>query len=92
MTIGQLRAARDMTPFIPFKIRLVDGPLIPVPHRDFLMIPPTSSRTFVIATASNVYRIVDLFLVSALEFDHPTPAKNGQHRPGGNGPKRRRNS
>jgi hypothetical protein len=81
MTIEQLRAAREATPFKPFAIRLADGQAIDVPHPEFLLVTPIASRTFVVALSAESYRVIDLLLVTSLDF--------GVHRPR-NGTARRR--
>lgn len=68
MTVEQLRAAREAVPFKPFTIRLADGQAIDVPHPEFLMVTPIASRTFVVATSAESYRVIDLLLVTSLDF------------------------
>lgn len=68
MTIDQLRKAIRNQPFHPFSIYLADGRELPVSHPDFMLIPPDASRTFVIAGPNEDYKIVDLLLVSSLDF------------------------
>jgi len=83
MTVEQLRLARQTRPFKPFDICLADGQRIPVPHPDFLFAPPEAFRTFVVYRNPEAYQIVDLLLVTTLDFDE-------RRRPSGNGRRRRK--
>ena len=73
MTIEQLREAQQARPFKPFTICLADGRQIPVPHPEFLWSPPGASRTFVVATSNETCKVVDLPLVTSLDFDGDVP-------------------
>lgn len=73
MTIEQLRAAYQAQPFKPFTLHLADGREIPVQHREFMMTVP-SGRTIVVAQPDDAVNIIDLLLVTDLEFK---PQKNG---------------
>lgn len=79
MTIEQLRAAYHAEPFRPFVLHLADGRQIPVHHHEFIMTVP-SGRTIVVAQPDDAVNIIDLLLVTDLEFK---PKRNG-------GPKRKR--
>ncbi|HEX3657965.1 MAG TPA: hypothetical protein VHV55_19405 [Pirellulales bacterium] len=77
MTTEQLRAAHRATPFRPFKIRMADGRAFPVPHPDFLSISP-AGRTVVIYQPDGAASIVDLLLMTELEWSPPgEPATAG---------------
>jgi hypothetical protein len=73
MTIAQLRAAYQSQPFRPFVIHLADGRAISVNHREFIMTVP-SGRTVVIAQPDDTVNLVDLLLITDLEF---RPHANG---------------
>jgi len=75
MTMEQLREAHRAKPFKPFRICLADGRSLPVQHPEFLTIIPGASRTFVLGTPDEIYRIVDLLMVVSLDFE------NGRTRP-----------
>jgi hypothetical protein len=79
MTIEQMRAAYQAQPFRPFVIHLADGREIPVAHREFIMSVP-SGRTVIVAQPDDTVNIIDLLLVTDLEFK---PVSNGS-------PKRRK--
>ncbi len=79
MTIGQLRKAQRAEPFRPFTISLADGRAFTVAHPEFIMIPPTATRTFVVAQPSEDYSIVDLQLVTTLDFKG-VKSRNGRRR------------
>jgi hypothetical protein len=76
VTIEQLRAAYDAQPFRPFVMHLADGRLIPVNHREFIMTAP-SGRTVVVYQSDDSFNVVDLLLVTDLEFKR---AGNGSAR------------
>ena len=67
MTIEQLKAAYDSQPFQPFVIHLADGREVPVVHREFMITAP-SGRTVVVMKPDESVNIIDLLLVSDLEF------------------------
>jgi hypothetical protein len=67
MTIGQVRAAYDSQPFQPFVIHLADGREVPVVHREFMITAP-SGRTIVVMKPDETVNIIDLLLVTDLEF------------------------
>lgn len=80
MTIEQLRKAHQTRPFKPFTICLADGRGIPVPHPEFLLLLPKARRTFVIGTSDDTYRVVDVLLVTSLDFEDGKPARRGRRR------------
>lgn len=68
MTIDKLRQALATEPFRPFTILVADGREYRVPSREFITIAPKAERTFVVAHGEEEYTILDLLLVSGLEF------------------------
>lgn len=68
MTVDQLRIAQDSKPFQPFEICLADGQRIRMPSNEFLWMPKKASRTFVVFRTPEAYQIVDLLLVTSLDF------------------------
>jgi hypothetical protein len=75
MTIERIRDADNQQPFQPFVIRLADGRGIPVLHREFMISVP-GGRTVVVQQPDETVNIIDLLLVTDLEFK-PVPT-NGQ--------------
>jgi hypothetical protein len=67
MTIEQLRAAYEETPFRPFVLHLADGREIPVHSREFIS-PAPNGRTMVVWQPDARMNIIDLLLVTDLEF------------------------
>ncbi|MBV8487263.1 MAG: hypothetical protein JO161_03180 [Planctomycetaceae bacterium] len=67
MTIEQLRAFYNDTPFRPFIIHLADGRAIPVNHREFIMAAP-SGRTLSVYQPDDTLNVIDLLLVTDLEL------------------------
>jgi hypothetical protein len=58
-------------PFKPFSLRFTDGKLIPVPHPDFIALSQ-GGRTAIVTGEGENFSIVDLGLVTTLEFgSHP---------------------
>jgi hypothetical protein len=68
MTIDQLRKAARAEPFRLFTISLTDGRRFRVRHPEFILIPPEASRTFVMAESGEDYSIIDLLLVTSIDF------------------------
>ena len=67
MTIERLREAYDAQPFIPFVLHLADGRGIPVRSREFV-VPAPSGRTIGVFQPDNRMNVIDLLLVTDLEF------------------------
>jgi len=79
VTIDKLREVARAEPFRAFTISLADGRRFRVRHPEFIWIPPEASRTFYIAGDGDSESIVDLLLVTSIDFGN-----------GSNGRKRRR--
>jgi hypothetical protein len=77
MTIDQLRRAVKAEPFKPFCVSLTDGRRFRVKHSEFILIPPGASRTFVVAESGEDYSIIDMLLVTSIDFGNGarTPRK-----------------
>ena len=71
MTIEQLNNAKNGLPFRPFTIRLADGRSFLVRHPDFLSRSP-SGRTIIVHGENDSYSVLDLLLVTELEFSATT--------------------
>ncbi len=69
MTIEKLRQFVSEDPFRPFTISLADGRRIKVPSRECVWIPPRSERTFFVVEGEEQGYIVDLLLVTSLDFN-----------------------
>lgn len=76
MTIEQLRAATGAAPFRPFTVRVADGRSFLVPHPDFISQSP-AGRTIIIYQSNESFSILDLLLVSELEFQSPSTPRDG---------------
>lgn len=76
MTIGQLREAYQARPFKPFTICLADGRKIPVGHPEFLVVTPEATRTFVVATTREAHKVIDLILVTSIDFENGKPRRS----------------
>ena len=73
MAVEQLRDAYRATPFRPFVMHLADGREIPVISREFMITVP-SGRTVIVVQPDDTVNLIDLSLVTDLEFK---PATNG---------------
>ena len=71
MTIEQLRNAHQTRPFRPFMIHLADGRSFFVRHPDYLSHSPTG-RTIIVYGDDENFSILDLLLVTELEFKSPS--------------------
>jgi hypothetical protein len=77
MTIEQLRQAHQAQPFAPFSLHLADGKQLEVPHREFLSRSETG-RTVIVHGQGERWNVVDLLLVTRLEFGAGAAAQNGE--------------
>jgi hypothetical protein len=73
MTIERIPKAYSAQPFVPFVLHLADGREIPVRSPEFMAIAP-SGRTINVYHPGDDWNIVDLLLVTDLEF------RNGRRR------------
>lgn len=73
MTIEQLRRAIRAQPFRPFMISLADGRRFRVRHPDFVLIGPEAGRTFVVVEKGEDYSVLDVFLVTSIDFSNGRP-------------------
>ncbi len=76
MTIETLKNAYEAQPFKPFVIHLADGRQMSVSSREFILAPQTS-RTFVVYQPDGGFHLLDLLLVTGLEFG---PENRGRKR------------
>ena len=68
MTIEALDPAIHNQPFRPFTFMMADGRSLPVRHPDFVAFNPRG-RTCVVIDENDGFDIVDLLLVSSLNFE-----------------------
>lgn len=74
MTVQQLRAALNAAPFRPFIVHMADGRTLPVRHPDFLLLSPSGRTAFVFEDEDN-FSIVDLLLMTEIEFERARTAQ-----------------
>ncbi len=67
MTIEYFRAALRALPFRPFVMHLADGREVPVRHPE-LAVSTSTGRTTVVVQPDDTLTIIDLLLVTDLEF------------------------
>jgi hypothetical protein len=83
MTIDQLRRAATAEPFRPFTVSPADGRRFFVPHGEFIWVPPQASRTFHVAgEGEDDESMIDLLLVSSLDFGNGAMAPRNRKREG----------
>ena len=80
MTIDRVRQAVRTEPFKPFTLSLTDGRRFRVRHPECIMIPPEASRTVVVAESGENYSIVDLLLVTSIDFGNGKRHQNSERR------------
>ena len=85
MTIEQLRNAHRAQPFRPFTVRVADGRKFEIPHRDFLSQSP-GGRTLIVYHGDEAFSILDLLLVTELEFQPSAESRENDTRNGNAGP------
>lgn len=82
MTVEQLKLAHSAAPFRPFTIHMADGRTFPVTHPEFMSRSPSpTGRTVVVQHGNDITSILDLLLMTEIEFDAPTtkPVKRGRN-------------
>ena len=67
MTIEHFRAALRAVPFRPYVMHLADGREVPVRHPE-LAVATSTGRTTVVVQPDDTLAIIDLLLVTDLEF------------------------
>jgi hypothetical protein len=77
MTTEELRKAHIARPFRPFYLRLGDGQRLPIRHPEMLAYTP-KSRVAAVYLKNDSYEIVELLLVTGLEF---APARRRTNQP-----------
>jgi hypothetical protein len=78
MTVDQLRTAFQARPFIPFVMHLADGRNLPVSSPEFILTTP-SGRTVAVAQPDDTVHVIDILMVTDLEFQS---AENGRRKRG----------
>ena len=76
ITVEQIRHVYEAQPFRPFTLHLADGRQISVARREFLALSP-SGRTVIVYRPDESFNVVDMLLVTDLEFK-PESGKRGQ--------------
>jgi hypothetical protein len=76
MTIEQIWTAYQAQTFRPFVIHLADGRELAVPSPEFMLTVP-SGRTIIVVQPDDTAHIIDLLLVTDLEFK---PTGTGKRR------------
>jgi len=72
VTLEQIRKAYDARPFVPFVLHLEDGRGIPIRSRELMAAAP-SARTIRVYQAEGRANVIDLLLVTDLEFESRMP-------------------
>jgi hypothetical protein len=82
MTVEQIRRVYESQPFRPFILHLADGRQVAVAHREFLALSPTG-RTVIVYQPDESFNVVDLLLVTDLEFEPESGRRGKRGRPRG---------
>ena len=79
MTIDQIRTAVTAKPFVPFTMSLGDGRRLRIGHPENIMVPREASR-IVVAESGEDYSIIDVLLITSLDFKKrgPRGRRNGK--------------
>lgn len=77
MTIEKLRAAINARPFRAFTIVMGDGTRYNVTHPEMIAMNPKAERTVAVAFGPEDHAILDLLLMTALEYGAPSRRKAG---------------
>jgi hypothetical protein len=80
VTVEQIRAAYGAQPFRPFIGHLANGRPVPVASGEFMLTAP-SGRTIVVYPPEDSFNIIDLLLVTDLEFKPATDGTGRRRRP-----------
>ena len=70
MTVEQLQGVLRVRPFRPFVMHLADGREVVVKHPE-LVVSTSTGRTTVVVQPDDTLNIIDLLLVTDLEFREP---------------------
>lgn len=66
MSPERIKELHETRPFIPFRLRLGDGTVVPVPHPELMVFFP-GGRT-VVVTSRDKLEMIDVFLLAAVEI------------------------
>jgi hypothetical protein len=72
MTADELRKYITAVPFLPFSVRTIDGRLLPVYNRDFILISPPQQHVYVFKSDGG-FEVFDINLLPGVVFDPPQP-------------------
>lgn len=72
--IGDIRKHLEITPFVPFSVRLADGREYPVPTIDHIYLPPTGGRV-VISDDQGIVVVLPGLLISGLVYASDSPGQ-----------------
>jgi hypothetical protein len=81
MTIEQFRSALQHTPFQPLDVHLADGRTIAIRHPEQVAMNPVA-RTFHVVHADGSWNVIDLLLVTDIEFGRPLEPEPPEKRAG----------
>ena len=68
MTSEEFRRALKAEPFVPFRVHMVSGRVLDVPHPDFAACPPGFRIAVIYDRKDRAIDNVDLLLVESIEF------------------------
>ncbi len=84
MNTEEIRAFQKRQPFEPFEIVLVDDRIFPVPHPDFILIPPGRKNSWVYVTDEEGHvEHINTLVISTVRNRKSRGKSNGKGRKAG---------
>ena len=77
MSIKDLRDINGATPFHAYTVRTSDGDALPVPHPDFMLIPPIGDTVIVVDQEGGKH-LIDASHITKLELRRGRPSKSAR--------------
>jgi hypothetical protein len=69
VSVDELRICIVASPFLPFTLNIADGRRIPVPGRDFILVPPEKGRTVLVYQRDGELDMLDAMLITGVSFE-----------------------
>ena len=76
MSISDIKKMRDRAPFRPFQLHLTNGETLPVPHAEYVALPPEDGTELFVVWVGIHWNLVDareIARVSVLERARKSP-------------------
>ncbi|MBX3747894.1 MAG: hypothetical protein KF833_21515 [Verrucomicrobiae bacterium] len=66
MKVSDIRKLRDRAPFRAFQIHLTNGETLPVPHPEYLAVPPAAEADLFVVWVGSDWNLVDASQVARM--------------------------